>query len=78
MLVNPNPPCTKCLASLHVAYTIHGVDPVLLEEFLNSSIELHRNQVSEDCSMLEKVQKVSRMNTAMTLLSVLQRSKSFG
>jgi hypothetical protein len=73
--------CTKCLASLHVAYVTHGVDPVLLAETLNEVIKCYQDhyvEKEENFDLLEKVHYKSKVNNMMILLNLLQRSKTFG
>jgi hypothetical protein len=78
-LVNTNPQCTKCLASLHVSLLNQGINLDLLEQFIHDSL------VSQDKRILELSAKSDfnyllkerqKLVTAQLLLSLIKRSKT--
>jgi hypothetical protein len=73
--------CTKCLASLHVAYVTHGVNTDLLEETLTEVIKCYEEHYEVNCgglTTMEKVRYQAKVANMSLLLSLLQRRKSLG
>lgn len=68
-------PCTKCLSSLQVAFTNHGLNTELITEFLQDSIQAHKAGIN-DLELEERLKRKITLYNIQLLLSLIERTKA--
>lgn len=67
--------CTKCLSSLQVAFTNHGLNTELITEFLQDSIQAHKAKIN-DLELEERLKLRITLYNIQLLLSLIERTKA--
>lgn len=76
-VTQPQTTCAKCLASLQLQLSIHGLSPKVLQEFLSECIQLSNQYYQVTESTLTPAQRVKykiKHVQAEILLSLLRRA----